>query len=151
MLREDVEAQKMFMEELKKLDVTPIFSDIAFLDTYYTKQEDKILELELELEKENFKRYANKDGYEITVDTSSKDYTFYRVFVKEDAVFVKYMPQIHIENEDGKYIFYVINNIHINSREVEEMLVELEKYKIGYTLAKSVIEQFKAAIQNGVI
>ncbi|WP_206459381.1 hypothetical protein [Anaerovorax sp. IOR16] len=108
--------------------------------------------LRLDLEKENFKRYNNKKGYEITAD-SSGDKKRYNVFRVNGFEEIKYLPDITVENynKDKDYTFGIINNISINENNVDTMIEELEKYLQGYRIAKESIEEFREAIKKDLI
>jgi hypothetical protein len=108
--------------------------------------------LTLETQKENFKRYNNGKGYKITVGISDIKQKSYRVF-KEESAYIKYLPDIIIEDIDGigKYEFKIINHVHISTDDATEAIYLLEQYLQAYKIAKESIEEFKMAIENDEI
>jgi hypothetical protein len=106
----------------------------------------------LNLERENFKKYSNGKGYEITVDTSDSRKCF-NVFKVNEIENSQYLPKITVENynEDNSYNFGIINHIQSSERDIDKAIDDIEKFLYGYTIAKESIEEFKIAIEDGSI
>jgi tetratricopeptide (TPR) repeat protein len=88
--------------------------------------------LKLNLERENFKKYSNGKGYEITVDTSDSRKCF-NVFKVNEIENSQYLPKITVENynEDNSYNFGIINHIQSSERDIDKAI---EAYKSALKL-----------------